>query len=55
VLTALALRRIWRTAARSKESTAVTLSIMYRLAGYTVVQVMYLMWVPAFCTCHRPF
>jgi hypothetical protein len=43
VLTALALRRSWSTAQRSKESTAVTLSILYRLAGYTVVQVTYLM------------
>jgi hypothetical protein len=43
VLTALSLRRTWSTAQRSKESTAVTLSILYRLAGYTIIQIMYLM------------
>jgi hypothetical protein len=45
ILTALALRRIWRTAERSKETTAASISILYRLAGYTIIQVMYLVYV----------
>jgi hypothetical protein len=45
VVTAFALRRMLRTSERSKQSTSVSLSILYRLAGYTVIQVMYLVYV----------